>query len=57
MKVRIITQYALSQCRTLVSDKFLVQMALVDFPSIPSWARDKIRNDQLGLDEIQLIWD
>ena len=57
MKVRVITQYSLSQCRTLVSDKFLVQMALVDLVSIPNWAKQKITNDQLSLDEIQLIWD
>ena len=40
-----------------MNDKFLVQMALVDFESIPGWAREKITNDQLGLEEIQMIWD
>lgn len=40
-----------------MNDKFLVQMALVDFESIPGWAREKITSDQLGLEEIQLIWD
>jgi hypothetical protein len=32
-------------------------MALVDFASIPGWAKDKITNDQLSLEEIQMIWD
>lgn len=57
MKVRVVTQYSLSHCRMIVNDKFLVQMALVDFESIPGWAREKITSDQLGLEEIQMIWD
>lgn len=57
MKVRVVTQYELASNRMLVCDKFLVQMALVDLEQIPAWAKDKITNSQLNLDEIQLIWD